>query len=150
MSECDRPSQNGGVDQIVLARIDAWVFMAMGAGPLGRTSLTYAMSSLDYLNRTMPTEAEFEASVRRLGAAGFMDVSAKGFKQTRKGGAFLKRFGLRAGIITVMLSLMEDWDGLAVDAVHPDFDFKLKPGEWQTALEAYEARWAKRRAKFRK
>jgi len=138
------------VDQVVLARIDAWVFMSAGTGPFGRTNLTYMMSSLDYLNRSMPTEAEFEASVRRLGAAGFIDVSMKGFKQTRSGGAFLTRFGPRVGIISIMVRLMDVWDGLAVDAVRPSFEFRLKPGEWQAALDAYEKRWAKRLAKFRK
>ena len=139
------------MDHVILEKTDAWVFLAIGAGPFGRTSLTYVMSFLDYLNRTMPTEPEFVASVRRLGAAGFIDVSPKGFKQTRTGGAFFKRFDKpREGVITTMVRLMGEWDGLDVPIVNPNFEFTLKPDEWQSALDDYGARWTKRLAKIRK
>jgi hypothetical protein len=124
------------------------VFIAIG--PVWTDRLADVVFSLDYLNRTMPTEADFEASVRRLGAAGFISVSAKGFKQTRAGRAVLKRFGLLEGVIAIMPELMEEWDGLAIAAADADFQFQLKPGEWRRAQEEYVARLTKRMTKSRK
>jgi hypothetical protein len=49
-----------------------------------------------------------------------------------------------------MLELMKEWDGLAVAATDADFQFQLKPGEWQTAQAEFEARLNKRLTKFRK
>ncbi len=136
------------MDEVVLSNTDAWVFMAMG--PVWRDRLADVVFSLDYLNRTMPSEAEFEASVQRLGAAGFITVSSKGFKQTRAGRRVLKQFGLLEGVIAIMLKLMKEWDGLAVAVADADFQFRLEPGEWQKAHNEYEARLTKRTAKFRK
>ena len=137
---------SSGMDQVVLSKTDAWVFMAIG--PVWRERLADVVFSLDYLNRTMPSGAEFEASVRRLGAAGFITVSSKGFKQTRVGRRVMKQFGLREGVIAIMVELMDQWDGLAVAAVDANFEFKLKPGEWQRAQDDYEARLTRRMAKF--
>jgi len=123
------------MDQVVLSKTDAWVFMAIG--PVWRDRLADVAFSLDYLNRTMPTEAEFEASVRRLGTAGLIDVSSRGFKQSRAGRAVLKRFGLLEGVIGIMVELMDQWDGLAVAVVDPNFQFETKPGEWQRAQDEY-------------
>jgi hypothetical protein len=122
----------------------------MAIGPVWRDRLADVVFSLDYLNRTMPSEAEFEASVQRLGAAGFITVSTKGFKQTRACRAVLKRFGPLEGVIAIMIELMKEWDGLAVAAADADFQFQLKPGEWQRAQKEYEARLTKRMAKVRK
>jgi len=138
----------GSVDEVVLSNTDAWVFMAIG--PVWRDRLADVVFSLDYLNRTMPSEAEFEASVRRLGAAGFITVSSNGFQQTRAGRAVLKRFRPLEGVIAIMLELMKEWDELAVAAADGGFEFQLKPGEWQRAQEEYESRLTKRMAKFRK
>ena len=49
--------------EVVLSETDAWVFMAIGGSPLRRDRLADVVFGLDYLNRTMPTEAEFVASV---------------------------------------------------------------------------------------
>lgn len=119
------------MEQIVLSKTDAWVFMAIG--PLQRDCLAAVVFSLDYLNRSMPTEDEFEASVRKLGTAGLIDVSSRGFKQTRAGRAVLKKWGRGVGVITVMLELMKEWDGLSVAPANAKFRFELKPGEWQRA-----------------
>ncbi len=136
------------MDNVVLSNTDAWVFMAIG--PVWRDRLADVVFSLDYLNRTMPTEAEFEASVRRLGAAGFITVSTKGFKQTRAGRAVLKRYGPLEGVIAIMVQLMKEWEGLAVAVADADFQFLSDAGEWQRAQEEFEARMTKRMAKFRK
>ena len=136
------------MEKVVLSNTDAWVFMAIG--PVWRDRLADVVFSLDYLNRTLPSEAEFEESVRRLGAAGFITVSPKGFKQTRAGRAARGRFGRFEGVIAIMLELMKEWDGLAVAATNADFEFQLKPGEWQRAQEEFEARLTKQIAEFRK
>lgn len=93
-------------------------------------------------------EAEFEASVRRLGRAGFIDVNSRGFKQTRRGGAMLRKFGLREGVIRITVDLMKEWDGLGVREANPDFRFELLPGEWERAVAAFEARTRRRIAKI--
>ena len=102
------------MDQVVLSKNDAWTFMAIGRPLFGWDRLSAVVFSLDYLNRTMPSEAEFETSVQRLGACGLIKVSSKGFRQTRTGGALLKRFGPRTGVITIMVELMSAWDGLSM------------------------------------
>ena len=128
--------------QVVLSKTDAWVFMAIGKPMFGWDRLSDVVFSLDYLNRAMPSEAEFEASVRNLGAAGLIRVSSNGFRQTRSGNARLKRFGLLTGVIAVMLELMSAWDGLAVPVTDETLQFHLKPGEWQRAQAAFEVRRA--------
>ncbi len=138
------------VGQIVLSKTDAWVFMAIGRPIFGWDSLSYVVGFLDYLNRAMPSEAEFEASVRRLGAAGLITVSSKGFRQTRTSRGVLKRSGHATGVITLMLDLMKQWDGLAVPEVAGGFQFHLRPGEWERAQGEYEVRMAKRIAKIKK
>ena len=124
--------------------------MAIGGGPFGRDRLTDVVSALDYLNRALPTEGEFEAPVRRLGIAGLINVSSKGFKQTRRGRAMLKKFGLRAGVIKIMLELMKEWDGLRLAPAETDFRFELMPGEWHRAVDDFQVRISKRLAKFTK
>ena len=138
------------VGQVVLTKTDAWVFMAIGRPIFGWDSLSYVVGFLDYLNRAMPSEAEFEASVRRLGAAGLITVSSKGFRQTRTSRGVIKRSGQVTGVITVMLDLMKEWDGLAVPEVARGFQFHLRPGEWERAQGEYEERMAKRIAKIKK
>jgi hypothetical protein len=131
------------VGQVVLTKTDAWVFMAIGRPLFGWDSLSYVVGSLDYLDRTMPSETEFEASVTRLGGAGLIRVSSKGFRQTWKGRSVLKRFGRLTGVIAVMVDLMKQWDGLPMPEVARGFQFHLGPGEWERAQREYEARTAK-------
>ena len=52
--------------------------------------LELRVSSLDYLNRAMPSEAEFEVSVNRIGKAGLADVAANGFALTEAGRSILR------------------------------------------------------------
>jgi len=138
------------MDQVVLSKNDAWTFMAIGRPLFGWDRLSAVVFSLDYLNRTMPSEAEFETSVQRLGACGLIKVSSKGFRRTRTGGALLKRFGTRTGVITIMVELMSAWDGLSMPVADRQFRFTLKPGEWQRAQADYAARWTGVMDKFKK
>jgi hypothetical protein len=52
------------VGQVVLTKTDAWVFMAIGRPIFGWDSLSYVVGFLDYLNRAMPSEAEFDLKRR--------------------------------------------------------------------------------------
>jgi hypothetical protein len=136
------------VENVVLTRTDAWVFMAIG-GSWWWCPLKSVVFGLDYLNRLMPTASEFEASVDRLGRAGLIKVSRKGYKFTRKGRSLLAKYGLNEGVITNMLHLMDEWDGLGVAEAESQFHFELKMGEWQKAQEDFTAWYAKRIARIK-
>lgn len=53
-------------------------------------SLKSVVTSLDYLNRAMPSESEFIESLRRVGRTGLLEVSSKRFKLTRLGRSALE------------------------------------------------------------
>jgi hypothetical protein len=129
------------VGQVVPTKTDAWVFMAIGRSIFGWDSLSYVVGFLDYLNRAMPSEAEFEASVRRLGAAGLVIVSPKGFRRTRTSRGVLKKSAQFTAVITAMLDLMKEWDGLGVPEVAGGFQFHLRPGEWERAHGSTRCAW---------
>jgi hypothetical protein len=124
------------VATVTLTRTDAWVFIAIGPG-MWWASLRDVVTSLDYLNRDMPTELEFVKSVERLGRTGFVEVSGRRFKLTRSGRAALKDSSHLTGVITIMLELMNAWDGAVVPEANPTFHFELHGGEWDAAQHEY-------------
>jgi len=118
----------GHVPSLTLSRDDAWVFVAIAAGARKPTALQHVVSSLDYLNRDMPTEREFERAVTRLVRAGFVSVTEDGFASA-EGGRVLDSFG-KEGVIKIMFELTEAWTGKQVADHAPDYEFHLEVGEW--------------------
>jgi hypothetical protein len=106
--------------------------MAIVGGQGGCADLPDIVSSLDYLNRAMPTESEFELSVNHLVGAGLVEVTPEGFGPTNAGTRLLNSLG-DGGVIGIMFELMENWDGKEVPDLYPDFEFALPPGAWDVA-----------------
>jgi hypothetical protein len=123
------------VPSLTLNGDDAWVFVAIAGGPGEPTALEHVVSSLDYLNRNMPTESGFESAVTRLVRAGFITVTHDGFAATAEGAGVLAGFGNEA-VISIMFELNKVWTGKQVVDNAPAYEFRLKPGEWERALAA--------------
>ena len=126
----------GRVPSLTLTSDDAWVFVAI-AGDAGKpTALQHVVSSLDYLNRAMPTEKQFESAVTRLVRAGFVTVTQDGFAATPDGARVFDGFG-KEGVINIMFELGKAWTGKRVADHAPAYEFRLKAGEWERAQAAY-------------
>ena len=126
---------------------DAWVFMAIG-GRGEHSGLSYVVSSLDYLNRAMPSEAEFEVSVNRLGKAGLVDVVANGFAVTEAGRSILERSGAgHVGVIKMMLDIRDAWQNQQFPVTNPGFVMKMHPGDWEKAQREAHQRFLEWKAK---
>jgi hypothetical protein len=127
------------VPTIVLQHADAVTFGAIGPSRLGRgTKLRHVVSGMDYLDRALPGPAEFEASVVRLGKAGFVTVNSERFAVTRLGAQAARRYAQPArGVIEQAYLLGQAWEGLELDEVNHDFEFHIASSEWDKAVEAY-------------
>jgi hypothetical protein len=128
------------VPSLTLTGDDAWVFVAIVGGAGEPTALEHVVSSLDYLNRDMPTETGFESAVTRLVRAGFVTVTEDGFAATAEGVRVLAGFG-KDGVISIMFELSKLWTGKQVVDNAPAYEFRLKAGEWERALAAYDGRF---------
>src|ERR1700682_5498619 len=126
----------GRVPSLTLPSDDAWVFVAIAGGAGKPTALRHVVSSLDYLNRAMPTEKDFESAVTRLVRAGFVTVAEDGFAATPDGARVLDGFG-KEGVIDIMFQLSKAWTGKQVADQAPDYEFRLNAGEWEGAQAAY-------------
>jgi hypothetical protein len=126
----------GRLPSLTLTSSDAWVFVAICGGAGRPTALRHVVSSLDYLNRAMPTERDFESAVTRLVRAGFVTVTEEGFAATPDGERVLHGFG-KEGVIDFMFQLSKAWTGKQVADQTPDYEFRLDPGEWHGAQAAY-------------
>jgi hypothetical protein len=112
--------------------------MAIAAGgPPDR--LDRVVSSLDYLNRDMPSADEFQDSVTRLGQAGLIQVGREGFGGTPAGLKIVDRFSRKGkvGVIQMMMRINEEWKDRDFDPVIPTFQFRLQPDDWDRAQQAY-------------
>ena len=134
-------------DAIQLPWPDAWVFMAIG-GRGEHSALSFVVSSLDYLNRAMPSEAEFEVSVNRLGKAGLVDVAVDGFAVTEAGRSILEGFGAgHVGVIKMMFDIRDAWQNQRFPVANPGFVMKMHPGDWEIAQREAHARFLGWKAK---
>jgi hypothetical protein len=131
----------GPVPSLTLSSDDAWVFVAIAGDANKPVALQHVVSSLDYLNRAMPTEKEFERAVTRLVRAGFVAVTQDGFAATPDGARVFDAFG-KEGVINIMFELGKTWNGKQVADYAPAYEYRLKAGEWERAQAAYH-KWFK-------
>jgi hypothetical protein len=84
-----RDEQNRIVSRIVLSSADAFTFDSIDSitpSSLGHGSnLAEVLTSLDYLDRGIPTAVDFAASINRLGRAGMITFVSGWFKATPLG-----------------------------------------------------------------
>jgi len=97
---------------------------------------------------TLPTEAEFEASVNRLGKAGLVDAAANGFAVTEAGRSILDRFG--AGRAWCNQDDARHQGRLAEQqfpVTSPGFVMTMHPVDWEEAQREAHERFLEWKAK---
>ena len=122
-----------------LAKNDAWIFMAIGSDGAVQ-AIQQIITAADYLNKSVPTQAEFEHAITDLVRAGYVEVVFEGFKTTPMGATALDAVeSAGRGVIDVMMELMQLWDGREVVDRHPEFHFHVSPEAYEAGAEAYRA-----------
>lgn len=122
-----------------LAKNDAWILMAIGSDGTVQ-AIQQIITAADYLNKSVPTQGEFERAITDLVRAGYVDVVFEGFKTTPMGATALDEVeSAGRGVIDVMMELMELWDGREVVDRHPEFHFHISPEAYEAGEEAYRA-----------
>jgi hypothetical protein len=120
-----------------MTKIDAWILAAIGYET--PSSLQDVVINADFINHTIPSQAELEDALYHLGLAGLASVEGRRFCLTSEGTAWLNRFGWdsRRNATSVWIDLANAWNGQELPVKEPNADFRLEPGELESAVDQY-------------